>query len=194
MDFERAAINAFQAEWPTTTVKGCFFHFTQNIWRKLQALGLQHQYAQDQQLALQLRKLAALAFALPFDVAELFPQVIVELHIPNSAELALYFENTYVGRSLPGGGQVAPIFPIDIWNHHHDVLQGIPRTANAVEAWHRSYTATIGCHHPNIWKFISALKQEQGLVEIKQAKFLAGDKPTKRTKNFANEEHYAIWF
>ena len=34
-------------------------------------------------------------------------------------------------RTLPGGGQVAPIFPIDIWNHHHDVLQGIPRTTNA---------------------------------------------------------------
>ena len=54
MDFERAAIDAFQAEWPTTTVKGCFFHFTQNIWRKLQALGLKHQYIHDEHLALQL--------------------------------------------------------------------------------------------------------------------------------------------
>ena len=100
----------------------------------------------------------------------------------------LYFENTYVGRSLPGGGQVAPLFPIDTWNHHHEVPQGIPRTNNAVEAWHRSYTATIGCHHPNIWKFISALKKEKGLVEITQAKFLSGEMPTKRTKNSSNEE------
>ena len=144
MDFERAAINAFQAEWPTTTVKGRFFHFTQNIWLKLQALGLQHQYIHDEHLALQLRMLPPLAFASPFDVPDLFPQVIAELNIPNSAELALYFENTYVGGSLPGGGQVAPLFPIDLWNHHHDVPQGIPRTNNAVEAWYRSYTATIG--------------------------------------------------
>ena len=24
MDFEGAAVNAFQAEWPTTTMKGCY--------------------------------------------------------------------------------------------------------------------------------------------------------------------------
>ena len=34
-----------------------------------------------------------------------------------------------------------------------------------------------------IWKWIIAIRREQGLVEVKQAKFLAGDKPSKRTKN-----------
>ena len=103
-------------------------------------------------------------------------------------ELALYFETTYIGRTVPGGTQLTPLFPIKMWNHHHDVPQGIPRTTNAVEAWHRAYNATIGCHHPNIWKWIIAIRREQGLVEVKQAKFLAGDKPSKRTKNFGNEE------
>ena len=41
------------------------------------------------------------------------------------------------------------------------------RYTNSVEVWHRSYNATVGCHHPNIWK---------------QAKFIAGAKPTKRRK------------
>ena len=40
----------------------------------------------------------------------------------------------------------------------------------------------------NIWKWINAIRREQGLVEVKQAKFLAGDKPSKRTKNSANED------
>ena len=75
-----------------------------------------------------------------------------------------------------------------MWNHHHEVLQGIPRTTNAIEAWNRSYNVTIGCHHPNIWKFLVALQREQGLVEARQAKFLSGDKHTKRTKNRANED------
>ena len=52
-------------------------------------------------------------------------------------------------------------------------------TNNAVEAWHRSYNVTVGCYHPNIWRFMKALKQEQGLVELKQAKYIAGEKPTK---------------
>ena len=188
MDFENAAINAFQMEWPKTTVKGCYFHFTQNVWRKIQELGLQTDYMNDEQLALRIRMLPALAFAPPFEVQELFPQVIEQLGIPASVELALYFEATYIGRTVPGGTQLTPLFPIKMWNHHHDVPQGIPRTTNAVEAWHRAYNATIGCHHPNIWKWINAIRREQGLVEVKQAKFLAGDKPSKRTKNSANEE------
>ena len=32
------------------------------------------------------------------------------------------------------------------------------------------------------------LIRSSSIKKIKQAKFLAGDKPTKRTKNFANEE------
>ena len=188
MDFEKAAINAFQMEWPTTSVKGCYFHFTQNIWRKIQELGLQTDYMNDEQLALRLRMLPALAFAPPFEVQELFPQVIEQLDIPASLELALYFETTYIGRTVSGGTQLAPLFPIEMWNHHHAVPQGIPRTTNAVEAWHRAYNATIGCHHPNVWKWINAIRREQGLVEVKQAKFLSGDKPSKRTKNSANED------
>lgn len=50
------------------------------------------------------------------------------------------------------------------------------------------HNATVGCHHPNIWRFIDALKREQGLVEVKQAKFLAGEKPTKIQKDKTNEE------
>ena len=188
MDFELAAISSFELEWPLTNVKGCFFHLTQNLWRKIQSLGLQSDYMNDQDLAIRLRMLPALAFASPFDVLELFPQVIEGLNIPEGTELALYYEQTYVGRTLPGGGQILPLFPIRMWNHHHEAPIGIPRTTNAVEAWHRSYNATIGCHHPNIWKFINALKREQGLVEAKQAKFIGGEKPAKRTKNKANEE------
>ena len=139
-------------------------------------------------MAIRLRIVPALAFASPFDLPNIFSQVIAQLNIPESAELSFYFENTYIGRTLPGGTQVAPLFSIDVWNHHHDVSQGIPRTTNAVEAWHRSYNATIGYHHPNIWKFIGALKKEQGLIEVKHAKFIAGDKPSKRIKNAANEE------
>ena len=65
-------------EWPTTTVKGCFFHFAQNVWRKIQELGLQT--LNDDQLALRLRMLTALAFAPPLEVQELFPQVIELLY------------------------------------------------------------------------------------------------------------------
>ena len=64
------------------------------------------------------------------------------------------------------GTQVATLFPIDMWNHHHDVPQGIPRTTNAVEAWRRSYNATIGYHHPNIWRFIGHSKRSRAWLKL----------------------------
>ena len=87
--------------------------------------------------------------------------------MPAAQGLVLYFERTYIGRTLPGGTFRDPLFPIEFWNHHLEVPQGFPKTTNYVEAWHRSYNANVGCHHPNIWKFITALKKEQGLVEVK---------------------------
>ena len=36
MDFKQGAIMAFAEEFPGIVVKGCHFHFTQSIWRKIQ--------------------------------------------------------------------------------------------------------------------------------------------------------------
>ena len=98
MDFEIGAINSFRSIWPFTEISGCFFRLSQNIWRKVQELGLQADYIQDEALALRIRLLPALAFASPFDVSEIFPQVIAKLGIPQAQELALYFERAYIGR------------------------------------------------------------------------------------------------
>ena len=35
IDFEQAAINAFNNVFPQTLVNGCYFHFAQNAWKKV---------------------------------------------------------------------------------------------------------------------------------------------------------------
>jgi hypothetical protein len=40
IDFEAAAFNAVRNCFPNAQVKGCFFHFGQAIWRRVQRLGL----------------------------------------------------------------------------------------------------------------------------------------------------------
>ena len=172
-----------------TVVKCCFFHLTQNIWRKVQAVGLQADYINDEDLAMRIRQIPALAFVHPFDVYELFDRVALLLPpTPEAAELLDYFQRTYVGRTLLSGYYSEPTFPIALWNYHLDTPFGMPRTTNVVEAWHRSFNATVGCHHPTIWKFIAALKREQGLVEVRQARFIAGNAPTKRKRSQASEQ------
>ena len=69
-----------------------------------------------------------------------------------------------------------------MWNYYHDTPFGLPRTDNAVEDWHQSFNASVGCQHPNVLRFVNSLKREQGLVEFRHAKFTAGARPTIRGK------------
>jgi hypothetical protein len=62
-DFEKAAIRAFEQEFPGLIVTGCFFHLGQCCWRKCQQLGLATTYAEEDGLfAFWIRCLPALAF------------------------------------------------------------------------------------------------------------------------------------
>ena len=166
VDFEKAAINAFSAHFTHTVVKGCFFHLCQNVWRKIQQFGLATRYKQDKEFAIRVRMLPSLAFATPTDIPELFNQLFIDLP-PEAYDLALYFESTYIGRHTANSALMSPpLFPLQMWNQHFMVQNGLPRTTNAVEAWHRSFGCHISCHHPSIWKFLDKLKKEQGLVGL----------------------------
>ena len=73
VDFEIASINTFSQYSLTTKVQGCLFHICQNIWRKVQRLGLAARYSlQDVDFAMKVRMLPALAFATLTDIPELF--------------------------------------------------------------------------------------------------------------------------
>ena len=135
MDFELAAINSFQHTWPATMVKGCFFHLTQNLWCKVQATGMQPAYCQDEELAIRIRQIPALAFAAPHEVPHLFGQVAALLPSPAADDLIEYFERTYIGRTLSGGMYHPALFPTDMWNHHFDTAFVVRGTQLPAETW-----------------------------------------------------------
>ena len=56
------------------------------------------------------------------------------------------------------GERNTPLFPIYLWNNFHLVPQGLLRSTNLDEAWHRGFQSTCGCHHHTIWKSIDCLK------------------------------------
>ncbi|CAF4608132.1 unnamed protein product [Rotaria magnacalcarata] len=59
-DFESGSISAVKDEFPTAQHLGCYFHFSQAIFRHIQFLGLQRQYTIDETLRVLCRKLMAL--------------------------------------------------------------------------------------------------------------------------------------
>jgi len=52
VDFENAFISTFIEEFSTAVIRGCFFHFTECVWRKIQNSCLQIKYGQDSEFPL----------------------------------------------------------------------------------------------------------------------------------------------
>jgi len=46
-DFEQALINGLWLNFLTAERRGCYYHYSQAIWQKIQALGLQEEYRSE---------------------------------------------------------------------------------------------------------------------------------------------------
>lgn len=183
-DYELAAINAFSRIFQGVIMKGCYFHHTQAVWRKIQEHGLAARYGADEEFALQLRMIPAIAFVPTDRVSEYFDLLAVAL--PDEAEPILsYYEDTYIGR-MRGNRRREPRFPTNHWNVYVESLGEEPKTTNSLEGWHRAFSGALGSVHPNIWKFITFLRTEQALNATKRAGFVAGN------ENRPNKKYAAI--
>ena len=101
IDFEGSALNALNNVKPQVEKKGCFYHFCANVWKHIQNFGLQHLYNVNQEFAINLRMLCALAFIPPPEVTNGFDTVcgLIRNNFRDEADDVLdYFEDTYVGR------------------------------------------------------------------------------------------------
>lgn len=155
VDFELAAIHGVSNEFSETEVHGCFFHFQQCIWRKIQEVGLQAQYGRDPEFALRMRYLAALAFVPQQKVVDYFKKLKNMLCVEKRPaagsddwkvrEVFEYLERTWIGTEA-----AAPLFASKLWNMTALTLNRIPRTNNAVEGWHNAISQFVGCHRPSI--------------------------------------------
>ena len=138
--------------FPGTNKKGCFFHFSQAIFRKIRSLGLQNRYKDDGNFAHKVRMLAALAFVPLPDVIDAFESVADEFPLA-AQEVIDYFEDRYIRRLRPGGHRRAPLFDLALWNMYDQTIGDLPRTNNAVEGWHRRSTSP---ELPEIYRHLEA--------------------------------------
>ena len=182
IDYEQAARSAIEEVFPQVSLKGCFYHLSQSIYRKVQEEGLQVPYQSDDHLALKIRMLAGLAFVPMHRVVDDFETLLQDF--PSQATpIADYFEDTYIGRPTQGQNRRAPRYAISMWNMHDRVADDLPRTNNALEGWHNHMQSNVSSMHPNIWKFLDVLKREQALNQVNVNQMLAGyPQPPKRKR------------
>ena len=114
-DLEQASMNAYQSIFPGITQKGCYFHLSQCIYRKLQKIpDVQKQYESNPTFARNCRMIGALAFVSPKDVTEAFEELENSDFIEendNLRDLLFYFEINFIGK-LTCKSRKNPIFPI----------------------------------------------------------------------------------
>jgi hypothetical protein len=137
-------------------------------------------YATDEEFAIQLRMIPAIAFVPSNRVCEYFE--LLSDALPDGIEQILaYYKENYIGRRR-GNRRRNPRYPHDLWNVYNESLGEEPKTTNSIEGWHRAFSGSLGAVHPNIWKFIEFLCSEQALNAAKQGAFLAGreNRPQKK--------------
>ena len=78
-DWEPAARNAFKQVYPNIKLHGCWFHFTQRIWIKVQKLGLSESFRNNPEVRKYVRQL----MAIPFLPAALIMPTYRFLHLPS---------------------------------------------------------------------------------------------------------------
>ena len=84
-------------------------------------------------------------------------------------------------------------------NVYESVVQGLPRSNNAVERWHRAFNNHVSIKHPSITRLAKCILREQARFEIdierfqtgEQARFeidierlQTGEQPKKKKKNY----------
>ena len=152
VDFELAVHNVIRLVLPTTLIRGCFFHYGQALFRKLQHLKLSYRLKSNEEIRKWFRMFLGLAFVLVPHLQEAF-NVIKSMDLPEQYRMKCskfheYFLDTWLCGSYPG----------NIWTHFNS---STPRTTNnGCEVYNSRISRRVVISHPNIYELNTILKQE----------------------------------
>lgn len=195
-DFEQAIMNAIRNKLGADIrIKGCFYHLTQNIFRKIQNLGLASSYLNDSNIRHFCGMIHGLAFVPLNRVAE--GMQFIRDNAPNELlGLIDYFDSTYVtgtyrrtGHSRQNGAplrmhlrRIPPLFPPEIWNMHQITMNDENRTNNLCEGWNRGFKDLVGYSHPSIWTLLDSIRKDASVVSTQLTMNARGETLKRRVR------------
>ena len=162
IDFETATRNIAQRAFKHATLKSCFFHYTQCIWRNTQKLGLTIAYRDNDNVRLFVRR----ASVLPLVPPELVEDVWLNA-LEDSEEIAINttaFADYATEYWVQGNNRQQ-------WNHFDNED---PRTNNHLEGRHSKLKKHINHVHPNIFVLTELHQKTQANTEANKIQILAG--------------------
>lgn len=188
IDLELGMGNAMEEEFPNVTIRYCYFHYCQAVYRKVCDYGLKSNYDEDIYFCEKVKLLMALAYVPSDHVESVFDDIVNQYFTDQQAniqEFIFSFEKQYIGRVDRRGNRLLPRYPIHLWNQYEAVQRNLPRTNNHVEGWHRAFNELLKCKKPTIWKLFDTLIDEQSRTDLRIVQIqnqVSPEPPSKKIK------------
>ena len=132
-DFESGILSSVKIHLPNVEQLGCYFYYTQCVYRKIQNLGLVTLYKNTQTFQRTVQKIFVLPFLPPNSVGQLYQTLrsdfdnrrLILLH-PKVGDFFQYVENQWIQGT-----------PVGFWNVFN--REGNARTTNMCEGWNSNW-------------------------------------------------------
>ncbi|KAG0434938.1 hypothetical protein DMUE_4967, partial [Dictyocoela muelleri] len=163
IDFEIASFYSLKKFFKNSYLYGCCFHLGQIIWRKVQKLKFSSDLINNAPIKLQVKMILALSFVSLDKVKEYASKLRIYILQEGSMNVLSLFE-WFEAEYLYGTAENKQIC---FWNAKIRTEQGIPRTTNSLEGYHRHLNTFINTKQSSIIPIINELKNEQAITENK---------------------------
>ncbi|KAF7685311.1 hypothetical protein CDIK_3940, partial [Cucumispora dikerogammari] len=142
---------------------GCLFHFGQNLWKKIQTLGLSSYYLGNADFGYYIRQYFDFAFVPATRIIHIWELLdaihpsLPEEHVAKFIAFKIYFRKNYIYNACNLDSGYKLLYQPKLWPVYTNIMTNIPRTTCLVESWHRSLNANNTLPHPNFAKFFKII-------------------------------------
>lgn len=181
MDFEVAMWQACSSVFPSSRLHGCFFHFSQALWRKVQEIGLASEYNNDPTIKRLLRHLFGLPFLPIGHIPRAFRLLSASANTGKLRRLFRYVSNTWIEG--------------DMWRPFDWSVYGRQvRTNNDVEGWHNRLNTKAFKGNLPFYCLIKLLYEESRICKIKKKFFAVGKLPIYRKRRYVHMNNRIMFY
>ena len=155
-DFEVAIRSSVMLYWPSVSILGCFFHFSQIVWRKIKKAGYQVSYEKNDKFNALMRRCSSLPFVKKDDLTKafkIFENRADDLEDDKLKEFSKALIE-YLNAQWRHG-----VYAVQDWNLYDLNLLLVPSTNNGNEGQNRRFKENMGVH-PKFWDFLLTLNSE----------------------------------